>query len=108
MIEPRLAFAPYLRLNLEELRRRHDLATLILPDLEQVVVPANEVIRTAGRLAFKDSVIRGVVHDDVDALLRLDVLGKPRDLANGGIHTILRPAELRAEQNAPYFIKNVV
>jgi hypothetical protein len=25
-------------------------------------------------------------------LLRLDVLGKSRDLANGGIHSILRPA----------------
>lgn len=108
MIEPRLAFAPSLRLNLEKLRRRHDLATLILPDLEQVVIPANEVIRTAGERAFKDSVISGVVHDDVDALRRLDVLGKPRDLANGGIHTILRPAELRPKQNALYFVKNVV
>jgi hypothetical protein len=26
-------------LNLEELCRRHDLATLILPDLKQVVIP---------------------------------------------------------------------
>jgi hypothetical protein len=79
-----------------------------LPDLEQVVIPTNEVIRTAGERAFQDSVIRGVVHDDVDALLRLDVLGKPRDLANGVIHTLLRPAELRPEQNALYFVKNVV
>jgi hypothetical protein len=66
-----------LRLNLEELCRRDDLATLILPDLKQVVIPADEVIRTAGDCAFKDSVIRGVIHDHVDALLRLDVLGKP-------------------------------
>jgi hypothetical protein len=93
--EPGLAFARPLRLNLDELCRRHDLATLILPDLKHVVIPAYEVIRTAGGCAFKDSVIRGVVHDHVEAMLRLDVLGKPRDLANGGIHN-LRPAELSA------------
>ncbi|MEA3008118.1 MAG: hypothetical protein QOI94_3387, partial [Acidobacteriaceae bacterium] len=44
----------------------------------------------------------------VDALLRLDVLGKSRDLTNGGIHTILRPAELRPEQNAIHLVQNVV
>ena len=82
--------------------------TKLLPDPKQVVIPADEVIRTAGDCAFKDSVIRGVIHDHVDALLRLDVLGKSRDLANGGIHTILRPAELRPEQNAIHFVQNVV
>ena len=97
-----------MRLNLEELCRRRNLATLILPDLKQVVIPAYEIIRTAGGCAFKDSVVRGVVHDHVDALLRLDVLGKPRNLANGGNHTILRPAELRPEQNATHLVENVV
>ena len=80
----------------------------MLPNLKQVVIPAYEVIRTAGGCAFKDSVIRGVVRDHVDALLRFDVIGKPGDLANGSIHTILRPAELRPEQNAIHFVENVV
>ncbi len=102
--EPRLAFASRLRLNIEELCRRHDLATLILPDLKQVVIPADEVIRTAGGCAFKDSIIRGVIHNHLDASLRLDVFGKSRDLAKGGIHTILRPAELRPEQNAIHLV----
>jgi hypothetical protein len=71
----------------------------MLPDLKQVVIPAYEVIRTAGGCTFKDSVIRGVVRDHVDALLRFDVLGKPG---------LLRPAELRPEQNAIHFVENVV
>ena len=57
---------------------------------------------------MKVAAIRGVIHDHVDALLRLDVLGKPRNLPNGGNHTILRPAELRPEPNATHLVENVV
>ena len=80
----------------------------MLLDLKQLVIPAYEVIRTAGGCTFKDSVIRRVVRDHVDALLRFDVLGKLGDLANGSTHTILRPAKLRPEQNAIHFVENVV
>src|ERR1700760_1477093 len=100
---PRLPFVPPLRPNLEELCRRHHLATPMLPDLNQVVIPAYTVIRAAGSCAFKDSVIRRVVHDQVDALLGLNVLGKPGDLSNGSIYTVLRPAQLGPEENAIHF-----
>ena len=97
-----------LRVNFNELRRRHDLESLVLPDLEQMLIAADEVIRSTGRRALQDSVVCDVLGDDVDALFWMDVLREPGYLIERLSNLFFRPAELWTAQHPRYLFEDGV
>ncbi len=63
-------------MDLYELRRRYYRKALVLPHLQQVLIARHKVICAAGGRALQNPVVCGIFGDELDALLRLEVLCK--------------------------------
>jgi hypothetical protein len=73
-----------------------------------MIVASDKIFRLGGDSAFEDAVVGRIFRDGLYALLRLDVLGKSRDLSECATDLYLGPAKFFAAKDPRHFVENVI
>jgi hypothetical protein len=73
-----------------------------------MIVASDKISRLGCEGAFEDAVVGRVFRDGVYTLLRLDVLGKSRDLSECATDLYLGPSKFFAAEDPRHFVENVI